>query len=291
MNSVYETFRHVSPLGFTYTWDTANGGNNPMHWHRELELVYTLNGTAHIVVDGTSYSLPKRRLLVVEENRLHSTHTERNSSMYLCIHVSRKRLMEYFPEFETRWIHCIPAEIPEDKFPKYIDICRRLEEMTRHYMMNDMAFAMDADGIILQVMASLIRDFSMQQVADAAVVPTESIDRAKAIMEYVAKNYASPISLADGAEVLGLGREYFARFFKKTMGISFIQYVNEIRLSHVYTDLTHTDKSIAEIMEDNGFTNQKLFNSMFKKVYGCTPTQVRKHPKGREDLFRQMEQL
>ena len=60
------------------------------------------------------------------------------------------------------------------------------------------------------------------------------------------------------------------------MGISFLRYVNQVRASHIYQDLIHTDLAIAEIMEKNGFTNQKLSNRTFKELYGCTPSKIRK---------------
>lgn len=60
------------------------------------------------------------------------------------------------------------------------------------------------------------------------------------------------------------------------MGISFLQYVNQVRISHIYHDLVHTDLTIQEISEKNGFTNQKLCNRMFKELYGCTPSKIRK---------------
>ena len=60
------------------------------------------------------------------------------------------------------------------------------------------------------------------------------------------------------------------------MGMSFLQYVNEVRVSHIYQDLIRKDTPIYEIAEQNGFHNQKLFNRTFKSIYGCTPSSVRK---------------
>jgi len=37
-----------------------------------------------------------------------------------------------------------------------------------------------------------------------------------------------------------------------------------------------------EIMEENGFTSQKLFNRTFKEIYGCTPSAVRKGQTGQD---------
>jgi AraC-like DNA-binding protein len=59
------------------------------------------------------------------------------------------------------------------------------------------------------------------------------------------------------------------------MGMTFLQYLNEMRLAHIYQELISTGDSVSEITERNGMTNQKLFNRTFKELYGCTPSQVR----------------
>ena len=64
--------------------------------------------------------------------------------------------------------------------------------------------------------------------------------------------------------------------FKANMGISFISYVNQVRIDHIYQDLIHTDDSIVAITERHGFYNQKLFYKLFKKRYDCTPVKLRK---------------
>ena len=104
----------------------------------------------------------------------------------------------------------------------------------------------------------------------------QTLTRIREVITYVDENFRNPISLQDIADHMGLGKEYFCRFFKKNMEMSFLQYVNEVRVSHIYQDLIRTDTPISELAEENGFTNQKLFNRTFKKIYGCTPSAVRR---------------
>ena len=52
---------------------------------------------------------------------------------------------------------------------------------------------------------------------------------------------------------------YFCRFFKKCMGVTFLEYQNELRLSYIYRDLITTEDSVRDILERHGFTNYKLF--------------------------------
>lgn len=137
-------------------------------------------------------------------------------------------------------------------------------------------FRLEAEGIILQTVAQLIRYFSATSAVQLADTHLITIDRIRKVMSYVEEHYKENISLQDVSDLLGIGKEYFCRFFKKNMGISFLQYLNEVRLSHIYQGLMDTDLPIAELMEENGFSNQKLFNRSFKELYGCTPSSVRK---------------
>ena len=66
------------------------------------------------------------------------------------------------------------------------------------------------------------------------------------------------------------------------MGMSFLEYLSEVRLAHIYYDLVYTELPVAELMAKNGFTNQKLFNQLFKQLYGCTPSAVRARQKDAE---------
>lgn len=50
------------------------------------------------------------------------------------------------------------------------------------------------------------------------------------VITYVEKHFREPVSLSDISDELGLGKECFCRFFKKNMGLSFLSYLNEVRL-------------------------------------------------------------
>lgn len=276
--ALYEPFHNTSPLGISFAWHTSSGGYHPLHWHDEIEILYPLSGKADIVIDNVRYNLPKRHLLVVESGQIHSSRSNDSHSMFLCIHMSKARLRDYMPEIDTLRIQCLPEDISDVKFQHYLRLCQGLDHLTRLYIKETPTFYLEADGIILQIMAKLIKYFSVPASHAFYSPDTLSVQRMQKIISFVEKHFGEPISLAEAASLLGIGREYFCRFFKENMGISFFQYVNEIRISHVYNDLLHTDLPILEIMERNGFTNQKLFNRNFKELYGCTPSETRKRP-------------
>ena len=60
------------------------------------------------------------------------------------------------------------------------------------------------------------------------------------------------------------------------MGVTFLEYVNLVRIDHIHEELLTTDDSITSILERNGFTNYKVFSRMFHEQFAMTPSQLRK---------------
>lgn len=104
----------------------------------------------------------------------------------------------------------------------------------------------------------------------------KNMKRIQFIMDYVEKHYTEAISIPEIAGEVGLNEIYFSRFFKKNMGITFLDYLYRVRLEKIYMDLLNTDWSIQEIRERHGFYNEKVFRRMFRDMYGCSPKEVRK---------------
>lgn len=281
----YETYRKVDTEGIYLSYSTAPGGYHPLHWHEEIELLYQLNGRSDIQIDGKKYQIQNKLLTVINSRQVHSIHTYSDTSMFICVHISKKLIEKYMPDIDLYRIYCIPDDIPDSQFPEYLSVCRQMEDLLRLYITDKLAWQMESEGIILQVLAQLIRHFSRKSAPDEIGLSSAdrtSFNRIRDVITYVEEHFREPISLQDIAGHLSLGREYFCRFFKKNMGMSFLRYLNEVRISHVYRDLEQTDAPIAEIAEKNGFHNQKLFNRTFREVYGCTPSAVRRKLKPAE---------
>ena len=284
MNKVYyETIKEINISGINISFQTVHGGYHPPHWHDELELLYPLNGETSIKIDEKIYHLPKKQLMVIESCHVHSTYSPNTTCMFLCVHVSKKQMQQYMPDVEFYQIHCCPEDISDEDFPAYLEICKMMESLTCLYIEDVSAFQMEAEGIILQVLAHLIRNFSTSEAPELTSPDALTMERVKSVITYVEEHFREPVSLTDISDYLGLGKEYFCRFFKKSTGTSFLNYLNRVRLTHIYQDLIHTDAPVAEIMEANGITNQKLFNRTFKELYGCTPSAARKMENAQPD--------
>ena len=96
------------------------------------------------------------------------------------------------------------------------------------------------------------------------------------IRDYIETSYHMPITLNSLAEALGITPQYLSGFIKKQLGVTFVVYLNKVRLNHAAYDLVHTTENVTQIMYKNGFPNATAFNESFKKCYGTTPVEYRR---------------
>ena len=155
-------------------------------------------------------------------------------------------------------------------------LCGYLKDLTILYFEQKSSYPLASSALVLQIMAGLVDNFSQKLSQDMEVSSVDNLARMEQIFQYVEEHYKEPISLQDAADMLGLNKEYFCRFFKYNTSMTFLQYVNQVRLNHIYHDLLHTEGSVQEIMERHGMYNTKVFYRMFKETYHCTPREMKK---------------
>jgi AraC-like DNA-binding protein len=75
----------------------------------------------------------------------------------------------------------------------------------------------------------------------------------------------------DAARLVHVTVGAFSRWFKREIGRTFTDYVNDARCGAACDRLLRTDVSIARIADQCGFATLSNFNAQFKRRYGCTP--------------------
>ena len=97
-----------------------------------------------------------------------------------------------------------------------------------------------------------------------------------AVKEYVTMHLSDvELTLAGTAEKSYLNSSYLSRIFKKEIGVSFVEYVNSLRIEKAKSLLEETDLKIYEVAERVGTGNANYLGILFKKAVGCTPYEYR----------------
>lgn len=101
-------------------------------------------------------------------------------------------------------------------------------------------------------------------------------DRLGKITQYVMQNFDKDIALPEVAGMANMAVTTFCNFFKEQYRITFIEYLNTVRIGHACKLLSEKDQNIVEVAYECGFNNLANFNRQFKKYKNMTPTQFRK---------------
>lgn len=101
-------------------------------------------------------------------------------------------------------------------------------------------------------------------------------DRFDKIKEYILNNFDKDISLPEMANMANMAVTTFCNFFKEQYRITFVEYLNSVRIGHACKLLSANDQNIVDVAFECGFNNLANFNRQFKKYKNMTPTQYRK---------------
>jgi len=96
------------------------------------------------------------------------------------------------------------------------------------------------------------------------------------VLHYIHSNMEKNLSLEELSEVANLSPYYFAHRFKQQTGFSPMEYVINTRLNHAKVLLVRTNKSVAEISYEVGYSSSGSLINIFVKRIGMSPSQYRK---------------
>ncbi len=94
-------------------------------------------------------------------------------------------------------------------------------------------------------------------------------------IDYINLNYNKKISVESIAKYVDKSCNYFSSNFKKSIGMSFTDYLNLVRITMAKSMLKNTTLMTYEISDHVGFNDYKYFSAVFKKFENCTPSVYR----------------
>lgn len=104
----------------------------------------------------------------------------------------------------------------------------------------------------------------------------EAPGRFKDITQYILKNFDEDISLPEAAASVNMGLTAFCNYFKSQFRVTFVEYLNTVRIGHACKLIAENKHNVVEIAYHSGFNSLANFNRQFKKLKKISPTDYRK---------------
>ncbi|HCV81090.1 MAG: hypothetical protein CMP12_06555 [Zunongwangia sp.] len=252
-----------------------------IHSHKNIELNYIVSGTGRRIVGDNISNFEKGDLVLMGAELPHCWElldADKNEKPRCIVtHFSEEILLnEYFkmPELQNILLlinqasRGIQFKVENDR--EILNILLRLSksEGLEYYIS------------LLQIFNLLLKIEDKKKLSNPlnqSSIFSNNIEKINKIYEYVFLNIQEGINLEEASSVLNMAPSSFCRFFKKKTGITFMEYVKNVRVGMAAKLLAETDKQITEICYESGYNNLANFNHYFKVSMGVTPTEYRKN--------------
>ena len=247
---------------------TAISHNQPLHipphWHHEIELLYFYNpnssGTIHC--GHENIDIKPNLFVVCNPSEIHSIFLDRHTN-YICIQLK--------PDFYEN------MTIAKKKYQHAIYNDEKIASLVK--CIND-EYNKKNSGFNIVILARLCELFSHLQAnyvysKSAQNNPIEKLSKIYGTLQYLDEHYAELLSASFLASRCYLSKDYFCHLFKKETGLSYIEYINRLRIEKSKELLYTSNLSITEIATRIGFDNSSYFCRVFKKYTGLSPTEAR----------------
>lgn len=253
-----------------FEFDTRNVQDT--HFHQNIEIIYVLDGAAEIQIETEKFVLQKGEFLLVNANKRHSLSKVEEELLIASFRINFTQLAEHLGTNQILfWCNS-----GADKNEAYEPLKSVLNRILNRFYDRENEGALYLNSVYYEALYLLTSYFRIK-ADDSRLKGNGAPDNSRVfeIQNYVQANYEKQISLNDLAKKLYLSNAYLSKYIKKRFGLSFLEYVNNIRLFHAVDDLLYTEKKITRIALDNGFPTTASFNKAFRDIYNMTPSAYR----------------
>lgn len=238
------------------------------HWHEHLELHYVIEGTALIKVDQKEIRGEKGSLVIVNSNELHAGYCYGHSVKVLVIIFDLDSFSKELAEKNLILQSLIQQDAEVD------NIVKRIWEESEG---KKLGYRLSCKGALLQLIAHLFRNYTVEMLSDKdSQKRLKRLERLNSVIQYIQNHYTEQISNGELADLIHLSEDRFNHLFKENMNMPPLQYINEVRLKKAMNLLKQKEFTVAEVAIAVGYQDYNHFGRMFRKLYGCTPMEVKK---------------
>lgn len=239
------------------------------HTHNHMELFFIVGGRGQFLIEDQLHPVDTNSLVMINPN---VTHTEVSLNAqpleYIVLGIegialadstlsnNQFSILNYYESAEvSSCLRNILREM-EQKNPGYEDICQAFMEI-----------------LIIRLMRTTV-------LAVPAETETVSTNRqCAAVRRYIDLHFKEALTLDQLAEEGHMNKFYLSHAFKRTYGVSPINYIIEKRIDESKYLLAETDLSLSQIAQLLGFSSLSYFSQVFRRTQGVSPKEYRQRLK------------
>lgn len=292
---VNEEVIYQNPLLFLKVWEIANekadcGIRYPWHWHyhKQVEFLAVTHGHLGIQTRNDFAVLGPGDVIVLGSSQPHRTY--KHTADPLSYVVFQVDLSQHFDPSTMPYLHCFSeltqplelfnylfrenAAVKQSAYDLIMDI---FEESQSRKLGYELAITASIKRLLLLLMRSDNRNL-------IGTAEETGLIRLRPALDYIETHLSDKIAVEDVCSLLNLSYHYFIKYFKKIMGMSFVDYVNYKRIKKAERLLLTGDHSMMDVSFEVGISNMAQFYKLFKRHNECSPKEFKRRMRSQRGI-------
>ena len=238
------------------------------HWHEHYELTYILSGDGTHVANGKQYGLSAGHLHFLLPTDFHELRVSEPVTLIKIIFSENDLSPSAFNALSEN-------RIPVDLFPE-----EQQEELSALF-----SLALSQSRLFLdsphyhRVVKNIVECILFNLLEYTKRLPSEDDPREETgirlALVYLHSHFRKPISLPVLAEQAHMSPSHLSRLFHKELGVTYKEYLVNLRMRFAAKCLQNTDATVTEICYESGFGSLSNFITEFRRHFGLSPTAYR----------------
>lgn len=253
------------------------------HYHKSYEIYYLLSGEKYYFIKDKTYHIKEGDIVLINSYDLHRTSLVKNHDSERILVALKDKFIDFirnsYPDMDL--MACFKKDMPVLRLKEEDSafIKEHLYKMLNLYNKNSQSTSKINElylkilSIELLILLNKFADYNEPEIFEHPSIVHKKISDA---IIFINKNYMNEHSLESISTQFHISKFYFARLFKEITGLTFIDYLNIIRLKAAQKLLTTTDFSISRISNEVGYSDASYFCRVFKRYCNYSPVQYRK---------------
>lgn len=258
-------------LGYYYRIRTP-GYHFKGETHQFFELTYVDTGVLHTEVDGVSYTLREKEMIIYGPGQFHKQYTDDNQTLsYVTILFHMDNLASEVPE---NWYEILLNKVYPYNKKTYTLIKTLVQESSTGIPYTDSL-------MLCLLTETIIRLLQSQYISSST--PLSSVARQNyrddlfdRIIAYVESKIYEPLTVADICQQFSMSRSSLQLLFKNAVNKSPKKYISDMKLEKSRQMLRENKYTVSEISLKLGYSSIHYFSNAFNQKYHIPPSEYAK---------------
>lgn len=269
-----EYMRNTSPLaemGAYFDW--LNTEYPFTHSHEHWEILLVVEGEIVHTINKHEYVMPAGSVCIIRPKDSHkiSRKSKKTNFQYINFLMTEELAQNMLFEFDSAYYEKLKSDtsilsfnITNQTLNHLISKCLKIQNA-------DNKFINDSKIQLKIILHTLFGIFIENRILNYDIYPNWLTN----LLFYINSKDSFTESIEQLAKITPYTYSHMAHLFKKHMGMTIIEYRNNIKIDHAKHLLLYSDETMLNISETLGFSSVSHFNHIFKRKEGITPSEFR----------------